>query len=273
MDYNKKYIKYKKKYIDLKRMLKFKKAIDLITKSPNKSFEFVEIGMNEDQHQAINQIKIIPYNNFDYYGVFKSDTLDRKISDYLTKFGNINVATTVSDMLITNIIKPFLKAMDKNSLWFTIRVMTPTTAFDIPRWHMDGPFWIKTQNDNKCSLMSKLAGVLVGPGTLFKKDNSEMKTKYIDLHKELYKNFDYNNFNSAIDMENRKKISEELNEYESIQPNNNQVAIFTVGNPREQATVHSEPPINTLRLFFSIVAGNKDEIKELTSRWNVEFID
>lgn len=70
----------------------------------------------------------------------------------------------------------------------------------------------------------------------------------------------------------RKILDNKINIYETLTPRENQVAIFIVGS-NNRAAVHSEPAIDGPRIFFSIVVGNKNQIKEMATRRNMEFID
>jgi len=114
-----------------------------------------------------------------------------------------------------------------------------------------------------------MAGVLVGPGTLFMNENSECRKNYFDLKNTLYSNFDYKNYSASLDLDNRKKISDVINNCGS---SNHQVAIFTVGT-KTRAAIHSEPNMTQKRLFYSIVSGNSNDIKNLADFHKKQFIE
>lgn len=272
--YYDKYLKYKKKYLNCKSITAFRNSIDLIKES-TKSFNFVDIEFTNDEIIKIKLLNMNPKNSdtFNYFGIYKYDMLKKMTSDFITSLDNEgNISNTISKLLIKKIVSPFLKAMSKDSLWFTIRVMFADEIFDIPRWHSDGYFYKWEELSQKEETQLKLAGTLIGPGTLFKLDNNDMITKYNKISEELHQKNKLRKRNMEIEIDNRKIIAEALKSYDQIQPKNNQVAIFSVGD-RYRSTVHSEPPINTKRFFFSIVAGNVEEIKDLAKRWNEKFYE
>ena len=135
-----------------------------------------------------------------------------------------------------------------------------------PRWHFDGLFYydVKEHLDEKMYQI-KLAGALIGPGTVFKKDNPEMRKKFFDA-RTATKHYD------PFDEVGRKIISDAINEFGHIEPLNNQIAIFVVGNP-EKAAIHSEPLVNQIRIFYSVVPGDKENIKQLAKNHNKPFND
>lgn len=182
----------------------------------------------------------------------------------------INYLRILLIFLLNKIVYPYIKATNKEYLWFTIRITSPSDLFDIPRWHTDGYFYnYNYYMENKLPQI-KLAGTLFGRPTLFKIDNENMLKKYYDIYKKLYREFDYKNFDKIKDKENREIINNILIEYPSHSALKNQAGIFVVGL-EDHSAVHSEPPHDTNRLFYSVVSGTKDEIKELASRWNKKF--
>ena len=279
MNYQHKYSKYKNKYLKLKSIMQFggndfKKTIDNFLNS-NKSFIFINIGLTDEEIQLINSIKInfdiIKKNNLSYAGVYYNYSLYDLIYNFILHLGNEEKEShQITHILITKVIEPYLKAMNHTSLWFEIRIMNPINEFEIPRWHIDGFFYKANEYTMDNKLQQKLAGIFYGPGTLFKKHDDVIVNKYLELYRKLYKNFDRKQFNGQLDMENRKIIAEQLSQYEEVQPSNNEIAIFIVGDEKRSA-VHSEPNMTTNRFFYSIVSGDKEDIKELARNRGLEF--
>ncbi|AYV85247.1 MAG: hypothetical protein Satyrvirus8_5 [Satyrvirus sp.] len=242
-------------------------AMDILN-STNKSFIFVNINLSVEEKEAINLLKFQQSllelkHNLSYYGVFNENRLSEMIAEYF--IGSKN-KSTISNIFINKIIKPYLLATKCNSLWFTIRIFTSNDEFTVPRWHTDGNFYVEPENKNQY----KMAGVLLGPGTLFKESSD---FNFIDLHREVYKNFDLKNWDNEIDIENRKIIDNALSKYQIVEPNNDEVAIFAVGN--NKPAIHSEPDmskIDRVRIFYSVVSGSEDNIKNLAKRLNRTFI-
>jgi len=288
--YHNKYIKYKYKYINLKQ-----KSHDMtfyikhLLSSNDKSFTFIDIELSENDKKFIKNLGLDPNTDvyiFNYFGKFdfnneigfsqfdkdsKNDHLQKNITNFLmNKDNTTDISKAVTYIIISKIIKPYTEATNKNYIWFTIRIMFPDNFFEIPRWHYDGYFYNSLEYSDKNLPQIKLAGVLMGPSTLFKKDNPEMRQKFMESYANLYRNFDRSD--QKKDLENRKEIDTTLNKYPTFQPNENQAVVFKVGS-KNNAAIHSEPNMCCDRIFYSVVSGNKEEIKELADRWGHNFID
>lgn len=274
MDYYDKYQKYRLKYSNLKKhfMPNMQFAVNQLLNSDDKSFVIVNNPINDEETKAIDSLftkKNIQSIIFDYAGKFDEFRLKNLIDEFIQQIALEKDSIKVTEILIRT-IRDYVDTTKKNYVWFTIRLSFPNKGFDIPRWHTDGYYYnVDDYRENNLSQI-KLAGVLIGPGTLFKVDNSKMRNKYWELHRSLYTNFNPTDFDSDKDLENRKIIDDVIQKYPSIYPNNNQVAIFVVGQMSRSA-IHSEPPIHSKRLFYSIVTGTRDEIMHLTNERNMPF--
>lgn len=276
MDYKKEYENYKTKYLQLKKEMninEIESKIKLLKESSDKSFVLANIGLSDDEKQLVDDIKIIYHentkNNMSYMGKFNADIIATQIQEFLEQLGNDNEKSKlIVNILINKIIKQYLIGNQSDSLWFTIRTYDRATAsYIIPRWHTDGNFYKPNEID---PYQLKLAGVFKGPATLFKKYNSELQTKFKSLYKELYSNFDYKD--REKDISNRKILDNEFKNYEQTSSKFDQVVIFIVGSETRSA-IHSEPNIDRERFFFSVVAGNEEQIRELALRSNQVYID
>jgi hypothetical protein len=263
MIYQHKYEKYKQKYQKLKQIMGFMSSINLLAMESSKSFIFQNINLTDHDNRIINSLKFDldkGSNIFEYYGILHVNKLRILISKFIINLDNTQEKSfDIANILITKIIEPFLKAMNKDSLWFVIRIMPVAHSQNIPRWHTDGYYYKNEEYFERNQNQYKLAGTLIGPGTIFKMDNKEMRNKYFELFKELYKN-----------PEKEKIIAKSLAKYDECQPNQGEIVIFVVGN-NKQAAVHSEPKFEHTRFFFSIVPGDEIEIKDLAMFRKVEF--
>ena len=144
----------------------------------------------------------------------------------------------------------------------------PTNAYDIPRWHKDGTFFVDSNN-----LQSKFVTVLKGPGTLFIKKSklvNEIYDKNInDMRKKINK--------SIPELENdirnsfRKKLAVKFKKYKN-QIKTKQGTIFYTGtntNNNTNGLIHSEPNMDQPRFFISILPGNVSELNGLIKRWEI----
>lgn len=227
-----------------------KQALIKIKNDINTTFVPVKVFSDED----LNQISLSKPGTFDFFGSVYSDQFKSTMIDFLESIGNdFELSKSLSKILITKAVIPFLVANHADCLWMTIRVMFPTTEYEIPRWHFDGSFY------DTDSYQLKLAGTLVGPGTLFKKTTEEDINNFVDEYKRR-------------EQTNRQLLDDNVKNIETVQLTNTDVGIFTVGKIPKVA-IHSEPNINQKRLFFSVVAGSADNIKQLATKWNKNFVD
>jgi len=245
-------------------------AVDSLLNSTNNSFVFVDININKNEEKTIQSLIInddLMIDTFSYFGKFNITKLDNLINNFILSIGNnIGSSNKITNILLNNIIKPYVEATNKNYIWFTIKIFFSEPYFDIPRWHTDGYFYNPEYYTQNNLPQIKLVGSLKGCPTLFKENSKEMRTKYYKLFKSLH-----NKNNSGIEnMENRKILDNALKEYNHVYPLKNQAAIFIVGL-KDRSAVHSEPKINTKRLFYSVLTGNREEIKDLATNWKVQF--
>jgi hypothetical protein len=261
-----KYLKYKNKYLTLKSTMEMNTSINSLLKSKDESFVFVDLNINKNDIKNLKLLTINHNSEFNYFGK-KYDELHNSIKKFFLEFTEQPVLSKkMTNIFIKKIIEPYLNATNNEYLWLTIRISVPNDIFNVPRWHTDGYYY-----DVSDLPQIKLAGTLIGPSTLFI-NGSGSNEIYQDMFAKLYKGFDYKNFDSNKDIENRKYIDSILNKYDIVQPQKNQASIFIVGL-KNRSGIHSEPKMNENRLFYSIVSGNKEEIKDLATRWNKQFIE
>ncbi|AYV85167.1 MAG: hypothetical protein Satyrvirus5_32 [Satyrvirus sp.] len=285
-----KYLKYKYKYYKklnnnihlpihkfVKQSKLMKKSIDTITmtKTANKSFIFLNVDLTKNEKQIILSPNFgnIEEPNFNYYGTIRYDILSKQLDNYLAQFYQKN-STEISKILVDKIIKPFVVATDKDSFWCMMRFMEPSTEYDIPRWHQDGPLVPYEVEPNQNGIGIRLISTLFGPGTLFKIDNSEMKNKFLEMDNELYSKLSAPFVpGESLNIINhyRKITDEELKKYPQVQLKNGQIAIF-ITNPGNIATIHSEPKVNHSRLIFSVTAADKSYIQKIADMADQKFL-
>jgi len=197
---------------------------------------------------------------YSYYG--KISNLDKKdIIDFIKSIGNNNNITInkVSSYIMKSIKYMLKKFSDYDSFWFTIRSFIPTDDYKFTRWHSDGKFFRNDRNQYK------LVSVPKGPSTLFVEPDEKTRKKFnkkrLEYYKELNENFSKTKF-KELNIKYGKKFKKILanNDIKTIK--NNQFVEFNVG-PWEIGAIHSEPDIVETRLFFSLVLGTEQEIKQL----------
>lgn len=227
-----------------------------------KTFVFVDIERSAKEKMAINALKnklqtnnTVKNNHFSYFGL--AIEFASSLTEYIKSLNNDTRSSPVIVNHLTRVATAFLKSTSCNALWFTIRIMPPISKqIDKTRWHADGLYYrineFKTQNKYQV----KLAATLFGDGTVFKVDNDAMRTT----------------FRETLDASSdRETMTKNMMPYESINPGENQVAIFAVGNKMKSA-IHSEPNNHEWRFFYSIVPGSVDDIEELALRFAEPFV-
>ena len=259
--------KYQQKFLNLQTKNNMERAIDEINKSNTLSFQFVDIELSPKEKIAIDNSEVTKPGEYNYYGIGSNPELVNKIAIFLDSLGKANKSKLLANVLVNRIMKSFVGVLDVDSIWLTIRAIPSAVSYyDIPRWHFDGKFY-----DSDSAYQLKLAGVLKGPATLFKENTKEMRNVFVPIFEEHIRSPEYKNRDKEKDLERRKIMDEKIREFNTMTPKENQVVIFVVGN-KERDAIHSEPKIDGPRIFFSIVAGNKDQIKEMANRHDAEFV-
>ncbi|MGI4851060.1 MAG: hypothetical protein ACRYGR_03895 [Janthinobacterium lividum] len=151
-----------------------------------------------------------------------------------------------------------------------LRAFKETTAFDQPRWHMDGCYY-----ESFDGTQLKFAIVFKGPSTLFYPLSFDERQKFTDFTSESWQKirtqFDQSlqqntmteeqiqdEKNRLYEQEEKIFLSQMIQKSQIISLPSGQGMIFKVGN-LTTAALHSEPPIKEDRLFLSIVpCGFKD---------------
>lgn len=252
--------------IMLKNYRLMESGINDIDTDINTTFTHIRVFSDTDLN-LFNRINLSVGGNFEFFGSIYSYIFKSTMLNFFESLGNDKkISKSVCKILISKVVIPFLVANHVDCLWMKINGMFPTPNYTIPRWHCDGPFY-KTTN----SYQLKLAGALIGPGTLFKKTISTDVDNFMAEYRKLYSGFKLDDYDREADIVNRKILDDHYKHIPTIQLKNSDISIFTVGRIPKVA-IHSEPNINTKRLFFSIVAGTADNIQELAKNWNKVFV-
>jgi len=277
MEYYSKYIKYKNKYLLLKNnkvyiggaknilnVNKMKKYLKNINK-----YKIFKINYSKNELDAINNYDI--YKN-DHYRFFGKNT-EFNPEQFLSDYSNLPKESQIISDFLKKLTLEVTNAYNLDYVWIDIRFRLPTNEYDIPRWHQDGMFFKK---DNYTH--TKFLLVLKGEGTLLvdlKKDKqkefNEIYEKFINDKKNVFEKYnDTKNPNFQQELKNimnteRPVFHELLKNENIIQLKNNESLIFIAGD-ENLATIHSEPAIKSKRIFFSIVPGTKEDIKDLQKR-------
>ncbi len=218
-------------------------------------FKIFDIPYAKKEKKCIKKFNLatnIEYNNY-------GDNDLQDLIDFLKIIGN-NSEKKINKMyrIIEKILNIVMRGYQAESYWLSIRVTKPINNFDIPRWHCDGNHF--TITDERI-LPSKFATTLIGPGTLLLKTNPLQKNIFRKITEQcLENNTDQLNNEVRLCIDKKKEGT-------IIIPTKYQSVIFFAGGLRADGCgIHSEPRMNTSRMFLSILPGSKKEISEWRGR-------
>lgn len=214
---------------------------------------------------CLANIKIEKTAEYSNYGAHSG--MSHEIIAFMENLGNDSQSAWCTSKLITEVVNKAIKASGKESAWVAIRAFTPTSAYDIPRWHTDGNFFLS----DTAGLQYKIATALKGASTLFYPLPDSMRDDFNDVQQSAKftllpdGSLDKESFAKAS-LASRLQVNKMLNLTSSLSADVGQGVAFTVGS--DFSAVHSEPPIKEPRLFLSIVPGSPAQINELYQRWH-----
>ena len=250
-------------------MALIKKMKDYIN-SDHSDFKIFKLNYTDLEIKCIESFNISTSDQFDYMG---NKNNMKNINTFLNNIGtnhkdNINIL----EKTIIKILDNVLSAFDTDHFWISIRVSLPNDYFNIPRWHKDGTFFV----NSKSKKSPKFITVLKGPGTLLIKSTKKVNKIYYDISQKIIEEFNKiknqnTNELSKIDDKYRLIFSEALKNIKIIQPTNEECVIFHPQLTKSTAGgIHSEPKIDTPRLFISILPGSKEDVLKLEKRWKIK---
>lgn len=209
-----------------------------------KNYALVSLGLTDEELAIFDRMEIKNAANYSRFG--NLELMRDEIPQYLREIGNndeelIQKASDILNKIVMNVMNAF----KKQTAWVTVRAFIPTKEYDMPRWHTDGYYY----QPFTYGVQYKFAAALKGNQTLFFPMNDEMR--------EVYKS----------NCNNREFLSRFFDVKQAETGQIGQGAFFIVGSPRCSA-LHSEPQINSTRLFISVFPGQECEIQELYERWH-----
>ncbi|MDB5491106.1 MAG: hypothetical protein JWO78_955 [Micavibrio sp.] len=218
----------------------------------DKSFVNFDLGLAPEAMTDMNALKVREISEYSNFG--ETNLLRNDIARFLESQGNApDLSGRVADVL-DQVAKDAISATHAEAAFFTLRGFTPIDEFNVPRWHTDGWFYEPTENTSQ----KKIALTLKGPKTLL----NNLPDSLREVFHKLLRSF------QSDTTENRRTLEKLVNPADTQIPLPGQGTIFTVGDI-EHSAVHSEPPIDSERLFMSVVPGTRAQIEELRQRWNV----
>ena len=234
--------------------------------------EYFICELSEKDKNIIKQINIEkdfdPFTNF--HSPWKS--FDENAYEYIYKSilkvsskNSVELAIK-SAKIINKILDQSIERLSKNMniknfnkiIW--LRYRTVNNNYDEPRWHIDGNYNINNMTIEKIKNQKKIIISLIGPGTLIldceKEINEEIDNKLLELY-ETYPRYDKHD---NLNIENAKKINDEISNYLDSchikKLENFNGVIYNIGRYHKKqmdSSIHSEPKFDKPRLFLGLV--------------------
>ncbi len=208
------------------------------------SYKIFDINYTKEELDLIEKFNISNFGNYNSYNTINN------LENFIKNIGkNSENNITMFYNIIKSLLENILKAYDTDSYWISLRILSKTDFFDIPRYHCDG-YYFRDRN----KLQTKFITTLRGPTTLI-----------LDVKEEYEKDIlQMNSLNTFTDLEKREHIAKYISG-EKINITNTNGIIFVAGN-KEKCLVHSEPKHDDNRIFISILPGTREEINDFSER-------
>jgi len=191
--------------------------------------------------ECIAKIDISKGKAYSHYG----DIADCNPEKFFKEIGN-NDSKNIETLckIINKLVKVVCKGYETKHARIDIRVTKPNDGYDIPRWHMDGIFFMDTPEDRK-QIQSKFVTVLRGDGTLMVSATKKEKEEYQRIMRgnspKTEEEADKFYQDEQKQMELRMKTNKVFENKKVKQLKNDEGLIFIVGN-LDKALIHSESP-------------------------------
>jgi len=214
--------------------------------SDKDQYEIFNINYTSDEKNTINRFNLnepLEYNNY-------GDNMLDDLEFFVNKIGD-NTPDMIKKMVdiikkITNIVT---SGYEMESYWLTIRIIEPTSRFNIPRWHCDGNYFHKADERH---IVSKFATTLIGKGTLLLNTTPDERKHFFKSEKIA------KTLGNMMSDEYRLYMKDNIRG-DIIPLTNTQSVIFLSGD-KMRCGIHSEPKIDTMRMFISIAPGSIKEV-------------
>ena len=202
-------------------------------------FSMVDVGITPQDLVDFDQIDLQKSCDYNQFGELHN--FEQGLAEFLQTVGeNGRELTERVAARVAQIAHEILEATGRETAWLLLRAFTPTEAYDLPRWHMDGAYF------GSDTLIYKFAVTLIGPSTLFYALPPELRRT---AQKHLY---------------DRKFMKSFCQPELTLILNRGDGMFFTAGG---RGALHSEPPTHENRLFFSLVpCSSEAELSQLRSK-------
>jgi hypothetical protein len=230
---------------------------------------FIEFTIDRDVQdiQLCASLKINSNESLHNFGHL--ETLQEQMHRFFLSQGNTYQQAEKAATILYEIVTSNLSDLQALTAWVCLRAFTPTSLYDVPRWHTDGYFYTSYQ-----AVLHKIIYTFKGPHTLLIEVDHNTRSQFFDIQSQLFggmNNLEIKNLSmsdlQSIRMCTRTNLAQLVQDFLPYQIRFGNGVVFLVGD-NDMSAIHSEPAIHEHRLFMSIVPGTYEEIKSLDLRWN-----
>ncbi len=208
------------------------------------AFVNCDLGLSQSDQVLFAQMNVTnPTDEYNNFGDLEN--LQSELFPFIVELGNDESNSFSIAEKIANIIHELIPA--NKTAWIVIRPTMPSHNFDIPRFHTDGAFY-----EPYDSPQYKIAITFKGPSTLLVAPSQNQRDALDVIH----------NIHPLQGIDYQIKSQQIFFNSSILTASFGQASIFRVGIPHEEAAVHSEPKMETGRLFLSIVIGSKEQVEK-----------
>ncbi|KAK4203468.1 hypothetical protein QBC40DRAFT_274828 [Triangularia verruculosa] len=218
-------------------------------------------------------------------GIDAPKKLDGLQDDAFNSWKEYTLTQDTQHLLLPRLV-PFLKAVEEylvehgfHHYWLAIRASKPNHEFDVTRWHTDENFYNPSLSSQTRG-MWKLCTTLQGPGTLFAVDGDHARELLNGAKARGEERLRKDPTHVCVlvgcgncgrtTCEIREEMRDGLADKEVRQSiANKEMVFFRVG--ALEGAVHSEPPIDSDRIFINVIPGEPAQLMELTERWGMKY--
>ncbi|KAF4437813.1 hypothetical protein F53441_12954 [Fusarium austroafricanum] len=215
-------------------------------------------------------------STLDYYGPADA-SIAAEAAKYLARL------TDGAEADLKSTIEVFLRATqsdctghgeEKRACWFTLRLTKRGNAFEVPRWHQDGPMYPSDEGREEV-VRSKYAIALLGPPTLMLKPNEHV---YATLRKGEAQHYWWREKDASEPSEEeiydtedklREWLSNEFKDTPRVSVGHGEVVRFSWG--RDDSPIHSEPDLVSDRVFMTVLYGSESELGTMCEWRNAQY--
>ena len=144
--------------------------------SSENPFLMHNINLNKEENDCLDKLIINNELGYSNYGDF--DNLQQGIKDFIISLGNEAIDSEYISSIITKTIYSSLDEIKEESAWVSMGSFTENDLFSVPRWHIDGRFFLSNPDIKQYKIITAIKG----PSTLFYPLSKESRSEFNKIH-------------------------------------------------------------------------------------------